>query len=143
LETVLTREETDTVTAEKVELPMFSSLRDSGYGEEGLSSIDLPHAPSKRSHANEPFGTAPDVLCPNLSRKEQEILNRALTNEAFRSLRAQQREQFQRILAFEANQRKALLAYHQWTLKRLSSDLERTKAEKTKLVSIQDPSRLI
>jgi hypothetical protein len=133
---VLTREETDTVTAEKVELPMFTSIRDSGYGEEGLSSIDLPHAPSKRSHATESFVTAPDVLCLNSSRKDEEILNRALANEAFRSLRAQQKEQFQRISAFEANQRKALSAYHQWTLKRLSSDLERTKAEKTKQVSV-------
>jgi len=140
LETVLSKEETDIVTAQKVELPMFSTLRDSGYGEKHLFSIDLPRASSKRSHATESFVIAPDVLCLNLSRKDEEILNRALANEAFRSLRAQQKQQFERISAFEANQRKALSAYHKWILKRLSSELEKAKAEKTKQVGVRNLS---
>jgi hypothetical protein len=138
LETVLSKEETDIVTAQKVELPMFSTLRDSGYGEARLSSIDLPRALSKRSHATESFPAAPDTLCLNLPRKDEETLNRALANEAFRSLRAQQKQQFERISAFEASQRKAISAYHEWTLKRLSSELEETKAEKTKQVGVRN-----
>ena len=138
LETVLSKEETDIVTAEKIELPMFDSVRDYGYGEEGLASIDLPRPLSKRSHATEFFIAAPDA-----SRKDEEVLNRALANEAFRSLRTQQKQQFERISAFEANQRKALSAYHQWTLKRLSSEVQKAKAEKPKQVGGQNQSCLI
>lgn len=134
LETVLTKEEADVVMAVPVELPPFSSLRDSGYGEDGISSVDLPHVLDTRSHPIGSFIIAPDTSSRDIGREDEQNLNLALANEAFISLRAQQKEQFERVSSFEANQRKALSAYHQWTLKRLSTKLEKSQAEKTKQV---------
>ncbi|KAF2795512.1 hypothetical protein K505DRAFT_273099 [Melanomma pulvis-pyrius CBS 109.77] len=132
LETVLSKEEADVVMAVPVELPPFSSQRDSGYGEDGISSVDLPHVLDIRSHPIGSFITAPDTSSRDIGHEDEQNLNLALANEAFISLRAQQKEQFERVSSFEANQRKALSAYHQWTLKRLSTKLEKSQAEKTK-----------
>ncbi|KAF2703863.1 hypothetical protein K504DRAFT_462933 [Pleomassaria siparia CBS 279.74] len=132
LETVLTKEETDNVTAAPVEFPLFSSLRDSGYSEDGLCSVDLSQALSKLSHSNGSFVTAPDSPSQALILADKELLEMAFADKAFTTLRAQQKEQFQRVSIFESNQRTSLAAYHQWALKRLLSKLEENKVESMK-----------
>ncbi|KAF2653573.1 hypothetical protein K491DRAFT_780242 [Lophiostoma macrostomum CBS 122681] len=128
LETVLTKDEAEIVASTPLQSPTFSSLRDSGYSEDGGSSIDLPN--DLEVHSS-PIGTF--VAVPGSTpRIEEEALFPALANEAFNVLKAQQKEQFQRISLFEANQRRALSAFHQWALKRLTSKLEANKEDRTK-----------
>lgn len=137
LEIVLTKEEVDIVAPSGQQSPTPSSLRDSGYSEDGVLSLDLPHALDARSHPTGSFVTTPDTPSREVTREDEERLNQALANEAFKTLNVQQKELFQRVSLFESNQRKALSAYHQWSLKRLTSQFETNKAEKTKQVGLQ------
>ncbi|KAF2270957.1 hypothetical protein CC78DRAFT_484591 [Lojkania enalia] len=131
LATVLTEDETDLVTADALRRPDYSSHRDSGYGEEGMSPIDRARPKYSRSPPTVPFPSAPNTS-RDMARETPENLNMALIDKAFITLRAERRKQFQGISSFESNQRKALSAFHQWSLGRLASRLETTREQRTK-----------
>ncbi|KAF2467192.1 uncharacterized protein BDR25DRAFT_69500 [Lindgomyces ingoldianus] len=134
LETVLSKEETDIVMADDLQSPVavYDLQQDSGYSEDGMSSIDLPHSPGTQSHPTGSFVTTPGTPNRELTQEGEDFLTSVLADETFKSLRAQQKEQFRRVAAFESTQRKALSTYHQWTLTRLASQLETTKSERMK-----------
>ena len=134
LEMVLTKEETDLVAMDSFPRPVYNTQRDSGYSEQAMSCIDLPVRPKARSPPAQSSLTAPATPCQDLAREDEETLNLALANEAFATLKNQQRSQLLRVSQFESNQRKAIAAYHQWSLKRLASRFEITKANKPKQV---------
>ncbi|KAF2856914.1 hypothetical protein T440DRAFT_494674 [Plenodomus tracheiphilus IPT5] len=140
LEAVLSTEETDfVISGDGLRSPDLGSLPDSGYSENGMSSIELPR-PSRCSAVP---ATPPAMLnAPPRRMRHQEIsVEVALANEAFTSFKAQQKEQFERVATFECNQRKALSAHHRQSLKRLTAQHE---ASKEKLVEqhAQDLERL-
>lgn len=133
---MLTKEEADIVSIDTLHSPGLSSLRDSGYSEDGMSSIDLPYSVDAKSHPTESFETAPDTISQDMACDLEANRNIALANEAFKTLRAQQKEQFQRVSQFEQIQRKALSAHHQWALNRLTTQFEASTADKTKQVRL-------
>ncbi|KAF2110232.1 hypothetical protein BDV96DRAFT_651373 [Lophiotrema nucula] len=132
LEMVLSKEETDLVAADSFQRPVYNTQRDSGYSEQAMSCVDLPIRPKARSPPAQSFVTAPVTPCRDFAREDEETLNRALASEAFATLKNQQRAQFLRVSQFESNQRKALAAYHQWSLRKLASRFETTRANKPK-----------
>jgi hypothetical protein len=130
LETVLTMQEVDAIATLGTKSPDTVSMKDSAYGEDGSSSIDLPRSlPAQPKN----FINETDTLQHGPS-GDTGFLKQLLEDDSFKGLKAQQKEQFQRISVFESNQRKALLAYHHWSLVRLSSRLESSREEKTKQV---------
>lgn len=112
--------------------PDFNSLPDSGYSENGMSSIELP-----RSTPTSPITPTSKVTLPSVRRARHQELNvdLALANEAFTSFRIQQKEQFERVAMFECHQRKALSAHHQCSLKRLTSQHKISRDERIEQVS--------
>lgn len=131
LETVLTKDEIDLVTPKGSSSP----ATDSGYSEDGMSSIDIPRPVRSSAPLTQSVVKAMDTSSQDRARKEDEqILQKALADESFQKLKAEQKEQFRQICSFETNQRKALSAYHEWSLKRLTSQWETNKSEKTKQV---------
>ncbi|KAF2192572.1 hypothetical protein K469DRAFT_717123 [Zopfia rhizophila CBS 207.26] len=132
LETVLTKQETDIVMNDSLQLQAYSPLQDSGYSEDGVTDIDLSGSLASPSHPTGSLVAAPDTASRDMAHEDEECLNSVLANEVFKGLRAQQKEQFRRVALFESNQRKALLAYHQWSLKRLALQRDTNKAEKTR-----------
>jgi hypothetical protein len=135
LDTILINDETDSATDSALTSPESRSLRDSGYSEDGISTVDLSHTLDADKTRQTSFPTS----IPETNYEDERDLNQALANEAFKSMMAEQMQQFQRVSLFESNQRKALFAYHQWLLKRLCSRLESSKAEKVKQVSCCTP----
>lgn len=139
LEVVLTKEETDRVLEGAVQSPELSSLRDSGYSENGMSSIDLPRpaqAPLPITSKSVP-NTPPRRVSLQLPNG-----NSSLANEALKSFKSQQKEQLERVAAFESNQRKALSAHHQLSLKRLAAQHENNKDERKEQVSEVAPGNV-
>ncbi|KAF1975400.1 hypothetical protein BU23DRAFT_72921 [Bimuria novae-zelandiae CBS 107.79] len=129
---VLTGAEVDLVTDNIIiPSPDEVSLRDSGYSENGISSVDLPHILDTQAFVAEP-STMLTTPTHELNEEETERLHSALQSETYQQLRAEQREQFQRISNFEANQRQALSANHQHSLEELTAQLEISKAEAAK-----------
>jgi hypothetical protein len=129
LESVLTKEETDLI-AQGVSKAPATPFRDSGYGEAGLSI-------APRSSNITPLPDKPPTL-PMISikrsRHEAISIDSALANEAFKSFRTQQREQFERVSAFECSQRKALSAYHQWTMTRIKAQHKTNRLQQAEKV---------
>ncbi|KAJ4345979.1 hypothetical protein N0V95_005802 [Ascochyta clinopodiicola] len=137
LEVVLTKEETDLVIEGVVRSPELSSLQDSGYSENGMSSIDLPRPTQKKplpALSKSVPNTPPRRVSLQLPNGKS-----PLANEASRSFKSQQKEQLERIAAFENNQRKALSAHHQCSLKRLAAQHENNKNERKEHVSEVTP----
>jgi hypothetical protein len=125
LESVLTKEETDLVAQGASKAP-DTPFRDLRLCEAGLS-IDPP-----RSSNNTPLPDKPPTLpMISIKRSRHEVISidSALANEAFKSFRTQQREQFERVSAFECSQRKALSAHHQWTMTRLKAQHKTNRLE--------------
>lgn len=133
LATILAHEHEGNPTNGIVASPDTESLRDSGYSEDGMSTVDLSHALDERTDprtASPPTQHGPEP-------EHEHGLNNALANEAFKSIKAEQEQQFQRIALFESNQRKALASFHALALKRLSARLEASIAERVKHVSFR------
>jgi hypothetical protein len=133
----LTKEETDCVLEGVVQSPELSSLRDSGYSENGMSSIDLPRPAQKTllpTSSNSVPNTPPRRVSLQLPNG-----NSSLANEALKSFKSQQKEQLERVAAFESNQRKALAAHHQCSLKRIAAQHENNKEERKEQVSDVTP----
>lgn len=87
-------------------------------------------------HQARSFVSAPDTPCRNMTREEEERMVQALDDETFKSLKAQQNDEYRDVAYFEANQRKALSALHQWTLAGLTSELEFKQTEMRKQVGV-------
>ncbi|KAJ4286074.1 hypothetical protein N0V90_013423 [Kalmusia sp. IMI 367209] len=125
------RSEVDLVTENFSSSPHAASLRDSGYSENGMSSIDLPHALDTHTPVME---SSTVLATPSYGTNEEEEarLSVALASEAFQKLKVEQSEQLERVSVFEGSQRKALFAHFQCLLERLAVQLEHSKTEKTK-----------
>ncbi|KAJ8107013.1 hypothetical protein OPT61_g9157 [Boeremia exigua] len=119
LEVVLTKEETDRVLEGVVQSPELSSLRDSGYSENGISSIDLPR-PAQKAPLPVLSQSVPNTPPRRISLQPL-AGNSTLANEALKSFKSQQKEQLERVAAFESSQRRALQDHHQSSLDRLAS----------------------
>jgi hypothetical protein len=126
LERVLTKEETN-IVAQGASTTPDTPFRDSGYCEIGLS-INPP-----RSSNIAPLPDTPPTL-PMIptkrTRYEAISIDSALANEAFKSFKTQQKEQFERVSTFECSQRKALSAHHQLTMTRLKAQHKANKIER-------------
>ncbi|KAH7402496.1 hypothetical protein BKA66DRAFT_2148 [Pyrenochaeta sp. MPI-SDFR-AT-0127] len=114
LERVLTQKETDLV--------LNGALRESNSCEDSVSPTGLTHSLESTSILETNLVT-PQIPAQR-ARHEAINIDSALANEAFKSFKAQQKEQFERVAAFECNQRKALSAHHQSSLKRLAAKYE-------------------
>jgi hypothetical protein len=106
-------------------------LKDSAYGEEALPRCSF--ADSRRSTSTNLIN---ECSLSEEAEIDPELFKQLLENDTFRSLRAQQKDQFRRISLFESHQRKALSAYHTCSLKRLKSELESNKEAKIKQVRL-------
>jgi len=131
LEVILTKEETDRVLDGAVRSPELSSLRDSGYSENGMSSIELPRPAHKT-----PLPAASKSM-PNTPprRISVHVPAGSLANEALKSFKAQQKEEMERVSAFESKQRKDLKAHQRCSLKQLTSQHENNKDDRKEQVS--------
>ncbi|CAI6335653.1 unnamed protein product [Periconia digitata] len=109
-----------------VQSPDVDSLRGSDYSEDGASSLDLPRGSDIDTTTMHTFLSIPETMQPDC----KSIKPDAMECETFRSLRNEQREQYQRITLFESNQRKALAAHHHWALKQLTPRCEALRAER-------------
>jgi hypothetical protein len=93
-----------------------------------MSSIDLPRP------AQTKVLPAKSKSVPNTPPRRISLAlpngNSSLANEALKSFKSQQKEQFERVAAFENQQRKALAAHHQCSLKRLAAQHENNKDER-------------
>ncbi|KAL1656728.1 hypothetical protein SLS61_000524 [Didymella pomorum] len=126
LEVVLTKEETDRVLKGAVKSPELSSLRDSGYSDNGMSSIELPRPVQKTllPAASKSMPNAP------LRRISVHVPTGSLADEALKSFKAQQKEELERVSAFESKQWKAFKAHQRCSLKQLASQHENNKDER-------------
>ncbi|KAH4298871.1 hypothetical protein HBH64_017560 [Parastagonospora nodorum] len=126
LESVMAREEVDLFINKALPSPGVETIRDSGYSEGGMSTVEFTRALEATSPPATP--TSPPAVA---SRRRHEAINidSALAKEAFRSFQTQEKEQLQHIFSFESNQRKALSAHHASSLKRLA-DLHETSKSK-------------
>jgi hypothetical protein len=132
LDTLVTTDELVSVTRSALTSSASQSLRDSGYSEDGISTVDLSHALDHDKA--QPTSLATPVL--ETCWQDEHGFHMALANEAFKSMMAEQRQQLQRVSKFESDQRKALLSHHQWSLKRLRTQWKTTKAKRKKQVSL-------
>ncbi|CAN9241285.1 unnamed protein product [Alternaria alternata] len=113
LEIVQTKEETKPAMDHAVDLS-DSAFRDSGYCEIAISTADPPHPTKNLPRSEKPSALA--QVPTRRSRHEAINIDSALANEAFKSFRTQQKEQFERVSSFECNQRKALSTYHRCSM---------------------------
>jgi hypothetical protein len=102
---------------------------DSGYGEDSVASVGS----SSSSQTNPLPDKAPPLPSISVRRTRHEVISidSALAKEAFKSFKSQQKEQLERVSTFECNQRKALSAHHQSSLKQ-SKIQHKTNREKRK-----------
>jgi hypothetical protein len=118
------KEEVDLAIGNALQPHEPGSSRDSGYCEKGVSAVDLAHP---LGNVSQPV-ISPSLPCAPSRRRHEEIsIDSALANEAFRSFRIGEKEQFERVSAFECNQRKALSAHHACSLKRLAVQREASR----------------
>ncbi|KAF2488879.1 hypothetical protein BU16DRAFT_553641 [Lophium mytilinum] len=81
-----------------------------------------------------PFSVSPDESGPpspfEKTPEECARLDKAMEDDLFRTLRAQQTEQLKKIVSFEARQRQALLLFYEQSKSNLSSALAHSKVER-------------
>jgi hypothetical protein len=141
LEVATATDEAELVAHRALPSPGGETIRDSGYCEGGVSAIELPRPLASDSES----ATAKSIPAVTSRRRHEAIsIDSALAKEAFKSFQAQEKEQLERVLAFESNQRKALSAHHTSSLKRLAALQEASKDEKMQQVGpcIGCPSRV-
>jgi hypothetical protein len=107
---------------------------DSGYGEDSVASVGS----SGSSQTNPLLDKAPTLPSITIRRTRHEVISidSALANEAFKSFKSQQREQLERVSTFECNQRKALSAHHQSSLKQSKVQHETDREKRKELVCL-------
>lgn len=142
LAVVLTNAEVDLVAGTAILSPDESSCRDSGYSENGLSSVDLPNVLDAQVLVSK-SSTVPTTPTDEPGELEVARLNSALQSEAFQKLLGGQRDEFRRISVFEANQRHTLLANYQHSLEQLAVRLKTTQLEREQQVIQALPLRIL
>ncbi|KNG47413.1 e3 ubiquitin-protein ligase-like protein [Stemphylium lycopersici] len=128
LEHVLTKEEADLVADGVAQASIEPPLRDSGYCEPEPEPVD-PSPPHNGSSASVQSPTRSDIP-PRRPRHEAISIDAALANEAFKSFKSQQKEQFERVSTFESTQRKALSAHYKHEIERLKAQHEIRKTQR-------------
>jgi hypothetical protein len=130
---VLTAAEVDLVTDTVIPSPDELSWRDSGYSENGMSSIELPNVTDTQMLMSEPSAmqASPTHV---INEFEAARLESALQSDTFQDLLKEQRNQFQRVSVFEANQRQTLLTNYRHSLDRLATQLKTTQLEREQQV---------
>lgn len=107
--------------------PEPASARDSGYCDQSMSSVEL----ARPNAIPSPPATSTSLPLPPTRRRYEAIsIDSALANEAFKSFRTEQKEQFEKVSTFECNQRTALSAYHATSLRRLTVQQDASRDEK-------------
>lgn len=114
-----------------VKSPELSSLRDSGYSENGLSSIELPR-PVQRTPLPAVSKSMPNTPPRRIS---VQLPIGSLASEALKSFKEQQKEELEKVKAFESRQRKDLKAHQSFSLKQLESQHENNRNERKEEVS--------
>ncbi|KAL1796809.1 hypothetical protein ACET3X_005349 [Alternaria dauci] len=138
LETIQTKEEIGLAIDDAVDMP-DSAFRDSGFCEIAISTA-APLHPIKDLACSENPPTLAQV--PSRRPRHETIkIDSALANEAFKSFRTQQKEQFERVSSFECNQRKALSTYHRCTMVLLEAQYRINREERMEK-HIEDLERL-
>jgi hypothetical protein len=137
LEAVLQKEEVEILTNSALRSPGTETIRDSGYCEKGVSVVDLTRP---LEAASQPPTSTSLPLVPSRRRHEAISIDAALANEAFTTFRFAEKEQFERVAAFECHQRRALTAHHRCSLIWLAARQNTTKHEKVKQVSSSNTS---
>lgn len=99
-------------------------------------SVVSPDEPSPQKTPDMSETSLPQADVPaRRARHEPISIDSALAQEAFKSFRVQQKEQWERVSTFECIQRKALAAYYRSELERLQVQYEAHKSERIKQVS--------
>lgn len=131
LDTSAVKEEADLMSKRAMSTPDVETVPKPSYGEHGLPVVN-----ASRPLEVTPLSPTSTSLPTVVNRRRHEAINieSALANEAFKSFRSQEKEQFERISAFECNQRKALKAYHVSSLQRLATKHKALKAAKREQV---------
>lgn len=133
LDTTLVKEEADLIKKRAMSTPDVETVCGPGYGEQSL-----PIASVSRPLEVTPLSPTSTSLPTVMNRRRHEAINieSALANEAFKSFRTQEKEQFERVSAFECNQRKALTAHHTGSLERLATQHKALKAARMEQVGL-------
>lgn len=129
LDTTLVKEEAELITKRAMSTPDVDAV----CGEQCLSPADAPR-PLEVTPLSPTSTSLPTVI--NRRRHEAINIESALANEAFKSFRSQEKEQFERISTFECNQRRALSAHHTSSLQRLTAQHKALKAAKMEQVRV-------
>jgi len=117
----------DGVEKDEIPTPGTPTFRDSGYCEPSMPTGGTPNLSKGDAVADSPQAQ-PNI--PSKRTRHAPInIEAALANEAFKSFKAQQTEQFEHVSTFECNQRKALEAHHQTTLKQLKAQHDAMREE--------------
>jgi hypothetical protein len=135
LEDVLTKEEADLVADDVAQASVVPPLRDSGYCEPEPSPVDPSHS-HNGSSASVQSPTRSNIP-PRRPRHEAISIDAALANEAFKSFKSQQKEQFERVSTFESTQRKALSVHYRHEMERLKAQHETRKSERIEQVCVK------
>lgn len=125
---VLTKEEMKLIGTVELPSPDTGSLPDSGYSENGMSSVDLPR--SSQSDAEPTVTLEAQKAHARRTRRQDSGAELDSANEAFTNVRTQQKEQFDRVALFECSQHKALSAHQQHSFKRLIAQHEASRNER-------------
>jgi hypothetical protein len=137
LELVLQKKEVEVLTNRGLRSPGTETICEKGYCEKGVSVVDLTHPLGAISQP--PISTSLPLI-PSRRRHEAISIDAALANEAFTTFRSQEKEQFERVSAFECNQKKALSAHHRCSLIRLAASQNAISDEKANQVSSTNDS---
>ena len=126
LEVVLSKEEAELALNRIPTTPETTPTQEFGCSEKDAPSSGLPRS----SIPAPPAKSIVPQIPPNRRRYEAISIDSALANEAFKSFRAQEKELFEQVSAFECNQQKALSTHHACSLKRLEVYHKATKEDK-------------
>jgi hypothetical protein len=126
------KDEVEILTNRALQSPGTETIRDLGYSEKGVSVDDLSRSLEVIS---QPATSTSLPLISSRRRHEAISIDAAVANEAFTKFRFQEKDQFEKVSAFECNQRKALLAHFTCSLKSLSAKQKISRDEKTQQVS--------
>jgi hypothetical protein len=139
VEEILAKEEAELVVNRELLVAQVEAIRDSRCDEKAASAIDVTHP---LEAVSQPATCTSLPLATNRRRHEAISIDSALANEVFRSFRSEEKEQFERVSAFECNQRKALVAHHMSSLRRLAAQHEATKNENRQQVVLHPSNSL-
>jgi hypothetical protein len=135
VEEVLAKEEAEMVANRQLFEAQIKATRDMSCNEKMASVVDVTHP---LEAVVQPATSTSLPLVTNRRRHEAISIDWAVANEAFTSFRSEEKVQFERVSAFECNQRKALSAHHTSSLKRLAAQHEAARSERINQVCPYD-----